>query len=124
MSEQERIKELEKENALLKSRLKMYETPADIRSYYVGQKVLNQQVDYLDRFDFAKEIGVSPKEDKVYDRAMDVFEKLTGNATKLNNLRKDFGLTGDEGKDVQSMKKMVSPESVAQDLGDYKTHDV
>jgi len=87
-TEQERIKELEKENAILKSRLRVYETPADVRAYYVGQKVLNQQVDYLDRFDFAKEIGVSPKEDKIYDRAMDVFEKLTGNAAKLNSLRR------------------------------------
>lgn len=114
----ESIEELKKENATLKLKLRLYELPGDVRSYYVGQKVLNQQVDYLDKFDFAKEIGVSPKEDKIYDRAMDVFEKLTGNATKLNNLRKEINLTGDETKDTNNpIFRITTPESIANVLG-------
>jgi hypothetical protein len=118
MSEQEKIKELEKENSFLKNRLRLYEEPSPVRAYYVGQKLLNQQVDYLKNFEFADEIKKNPKDDKVYDRSMDVFEKLTGNATKLNNLRSDLSLSGDESKDTNSPKyRITTSESIANVLG-------
>lgn len=114
----ESIEELKKENTILKQRLRLYELPSPLRAYYVGQKVLNQQVDYLDKFDFAKEIGTSPKEDKVYDRAMEAYEKLSGNASKLNALRSDMGLSGDQEKDLQNPKyRITTPESMADNMG-------
>mgnify|MGYP007031198104 CR=1 FL=1 len=111
--------ELEKKKvSVLEQKLRLYEAPAPARAYYVGQKMLNQQVDYLDKFELQKEIGVNPKEDKIYDRAMDLFEKLTGNASKLNNLRIELSLSGDEKKDTSISKKPYTPESIADEVGE------
>lgn len=118
MTDLDKIKELEKENAFLKKKLRLYEEPSPVRAYYVGQKVLNQQVDYLDKFDFATEICKSPKDDKVYDRAIDAYEKLTVNASKLNILRSEMMLSGDESKDANNPKyRITTSESIANVLG-------
>lgn len=114
----EKIKDLEKSNAYLQSKINMYERPSTHRAYYVGQKVLNQQIDYLDKFNLESEIKMNPKEDKVYDRAIDLFEKLTSNASKLNTLRIELNLSGDEKKDTQISKIPYSPESVADQVGE------
>jgi len=113
-----RVKELEQQNLFLQNKLNLYERPSYNRAFYVGQKVLNQQVEYLDKFDFEKEIGSNPKEDKIFDRAMETYEKLTLNASKLNSLRIELSLTGDEKKDTKIDKIPYSPESVADQVGE------
>lgn len=94
------VDDLKKQVSVLEQRLRLYELPSPERAFYVGQKILNQQNDFLLKFDLAKEIAVNPKDDKIYDRAIDIFEKLTANATKLNNLYSELGLSGDEKKDT------------------------
>lgn len=112
------IKDLKNSNEFLQKKLRLYELPSSNRAFYVGQKMLNQHIDYLDKFDLQKEIGSSPKEDKIYDRAMDLFEKLTLNASKLNTLRIELSLSGDEKKDISVSKIPYSPESVADQVGE------
>lgn len=107
----QRIKELEQRNAYLDNAIRFYEMPSPARAYYVAQKMLNQQVDYLDKFNFEKEIGSNPKEDKIFDRAIEAYEKLTLNASKVNNLALELGLSKDEKKDT-SRKLFV--ESIAE----------
>jgi hypothetical protein len=89
-----------KKVSVLEQKLRLYELPSPARSYYVGKKLLNKQVDFLDSFDFGTEIKKNPKDDKLYDRAIDVFEKLSANSVKIHNLESELGLTGDEKKDT------------------------
>ena len=90
---QEKIEKLEKKLAL-------YEKDSPARAYYVGQRMLNQQLDIIDEFKLKDEIIKNPKEDKLYDRVMSLFGDLTANATKINNLKGELDLSGDEKKDI------------------------
>ena len=114
----EQVKKLQQEKAYIQNRLNLLEAPSPSRAYYVGQKMLNQQVNFLDKFDLESEIKVNPKDDKVYDRSIDLFEKLTLNASKLNALRIELNLSGDEKKDTSVSKIPYSPESVADQVGE------
>lgn len=96
-----KIQELERQNVYLENKINFYERPSAARAFYVAQKMLNQQVDYLDKFNFESEIGSNPKEDKIFDRAIEAYEKLTVNASKINNLAIELGLTKDEKKDTE-----------------------
>ena len=97
----ERIKELEKQNAYLENKINFYERPSAARAFYVSQKILNQQVDYLDKFNFENEIGSNPKEDKIFDRAMETYEKLPTYSSRINALAIELNLTKDEKKDTE-----------------------
>ena len=105
-------------NQYLLGKIRLYELPSPARAYYVGQKILNQQVDYLDKFDLANEIGSNPKEDKVYDRAIDLFEKLSVNAVKIDSLKRELNLSGDKEKDIKSGMASYTPEMIADSLGE------
>lgn len=115
---QNRIKDLEKQNVFLQNKLRLYELPSPARAYYVGQKMLNQQVDYLDKFELEKEIGANPKEDKIYDRAISLFEKLTTNATNINSLKSVLNLSGNEKEDTKNEYQPYTPEMAADQIGE------
>jgi hypothetical protein len=98
---QQKIKDLERQNKFLEDKLRLYEMPSAARAFYVGNKLLNQQIDYLDGFKFKDEITITRKDDKTYDRSMEVYEKLSKNAAALHELSLQLGLTKDEKKDTE-----------------------
>lgn len=115
-----RVKELEKQNTFLDNKLKFYEKPSANRAFYVSQKILNQQVDYLDKFSFEDEIGSNPKDDKIFDRAMETYGKLPIYSSRINALALELGLTKDEKKDTQRVdfkRLATTPESIADSIG-------
>ena len=104
----ERIKDLEKQLkdekqkvSVLEQKLRLRELPAKMRGFYALQRIINQQSDYLNDFVFKDEISKNPKDEKTYDRASDVWEKLAANITKLNALETELSISGDEAKDTQ-----------------------
>ena len=103
-----RIKDLEKQLkdekqkvSVLEQKLRLRELPAKMRGFYALQRIINQQSDYLNDFVFKDEISKNPKDEKTYDRASDVWEKLAANITKLNALETELSISGDEAKDTQ-----------------------
>ena len=100
MDETKRINQLEREVSELKAKLRTYEAPGDMRAYYAMQRILNQQADFLNNFDFAYEIRRYEREDKLYDRASDLWEKLPGAISKLALLKTEIGVTNNEEKDT------------------------
>ena len=114
----QQIKKLEQEKAYIQNRLNLLEAPSPSRAYYLGKKILNQKINFLYKFNLEDEIKVNPKEDNVYDRAMDMFEKITSSASKINALRIELNLSGDEKKDTAIGKVPYSPESVADQVGE------
>ena len=93
-------KRLEREVELLKEKLRTYESPGDMRAYYAMQRVLNQQADFLNKFDLESEIKRFERDDKVYDRTSDLWEKLPTAISKLALLKTEIGATGNEEKDT------------------------
>lgn len=95
-----RIKKLEREVESLKEKLKTYESPGDMRAYYAMQRILNQQADFLNKFDLESEIKRFDRDDKVYDRTSELWEKLPVAISKLALLKTEIGITGNEEKDT------------------------
>lgn len=95
-----KIRRLERENEELKIKIKSYEAPGDMRAFYAMQRILNQQADFLSKFDLEYEIKRYEKDDKVYDRASELWEKLPTAISKLAILKTEIGVTGNEEKDV------------------------
>lgn len=56
-------------------------------------RVVGLQAKRLDKFNLESEIGQNAKEDKVYDRTMDMVIKMPKMISDINSLRKELGLT-------------------------------
>lgn len=56
-------------------------------------KIAKQMTGRLDKFELDKEIGQNPKEDKVYDRVMEIVVKMPKMISDIYALRKELGIT-------------------------------
>lgn len=86
---------------VLEQKLRLYELPGDMRAFYSMQKILNEQSDFLSAFELKTEIKTFSKEDKTYDRASDIWEKLPGNISKMIALKAELKVTGDKERDTE-----------------------
>lgn|SRR3990167_3581817 len=128
----ERIKELEKnlyderkKVAVLEQTLSDYENEPTNNGYYAVKRIVNQQIKYLQGFVIKDKISGKASEDATYARTKDMWEGLPKMISDLNILKRDLKIsTEDEEKDNQKIRKPITPESMAQNLGDYKTQDV
>lgn len=104
MSEIDELKkQLESEKkkvSVLEQKLRLLELPGEMRGYYSMNRMVNMQSDFLNGFDLDKEIKTYSKDDKLYDRASDLWEKLPANISKLHALKTEIGATGEEEKDT------------------------
>lgn len=95
-----KLKRLERENQALKEKIRTFESPGDMRAYYAMNRILNQQADFLNKFELEYEIKRFEKDDKVYDRTSELWEKLPAAISKIAALKVEIGITGDEAKDT------------------------
>lgn len=93
-------KRLQREIDALKEKLRTYESPGDMRAYYAMQRILNQQSDFLNKFNLESEIKIFERDDKTYDRASELWEKLPTLISKLALLKTEIGATSNEEKDT------------------------
>lgn len=59
-------------------------------------RITKQQTKRLSKFDLEKEIGVNAKEDKVYDRTMDIVVKMPKMISDINTLRKELNISNNQ----------------------------
>jgi len=59
-------------------------------------KIAKQQSKRLNKFDLDKEIGSNPKDDKVYDRVMEIVVKMPKMISDIHALRKELGITNNQ----------------------------
>lgn len=113
-------KELEKKIKVLEQRLteseKIIKDPAK-RGYYALNKILYQQIEYLENFDLKKEIGANPKEDKVYDRVNGIWKELPKMILECRTLKQELKITSDEEEKELSKIYRITPETMADVLG-------
>lgn len=83
-----------------KAKLAQYKLPSELRGFYAYNRIINAQVDILEDFDLKTEIKQRvEKDDKFYDRVETIIEKLPVHLSKLNILKTELNLTGNEQKD-------------------------
>lgn len=111
------VKELKQKIDVLEKRLAWYEKDATYRGFYALNRIVNQQVDYLNKFNLADEIKNNPKDDKVYDRAKGIWESFKTLIGDLNSLKADLGLRDEEEIERRIQNRNISPESIANVLG-------
>lgn len=105
----------------LKKKLSFYEKDPQKRGYFALVRIVNQQIDYLNEFNIKDKVGGKPSEDGTFVRTKDMWENLPKMISSLLDLKTVLRINSEEEK--VELKKMISPESVAQDLGDYKTQE-
>ena len=64
--------------------------------------MLSQQTKRLNKFELDKEIGSNSKEDKVYDRTMDIVIKMPKMISELNSLKAELKIIGSEDEDKKN----------------------
>lgn len=116
MQTEEKIKELE-------AKIALYESPGGSALFYALNRKMNEIASLLNGVNL-KNIDIAAKSDVSFERVFKLLEKSEGISTAAKALGDIAGITGDEEKDMQKTRKMTSPESVAQTIGDYKTSDV
>lgn len=110
---QNRIKVLE---AKLTDMEKIVKDPSK-RGYYALNKILYQQIEYLENFNIKEQIGADPKQDKIYDRAKGIWEGLKTMILDCRSLKSELKIPNDE--EVKEINKIyrLSPESISDVLG-------
>jgi len=113
-------KELEKKIKVLEQQLsekeKIIKDPSK-RGYYALNKILYQQIHFLEDFDLKTQIKENPKEDKIYDRAKGIWEGLKTMILDCRALKSELKIPNDE--EEKEIKKIyrLTPESVSDVLG-------
>jgi hypothetical protein len=112
----ERIKELEQ-------KIKYYEQNGAAKLYYALNRKMNEIADMLNNTKLAG-LALEDKNDKTFERLKVLWtdSKTISDAAKV--IGDSAGITGDEESDIRKNRKITTPESMAQDLGDYKTQNV
>jgi hypothetical protein len=116
MDEQElkkKIDILEKSNQEL---TKIIKDPSK-RGYYALNKILYQQIEYLEGFNLKEQIGGNPKDDKVYERTTKIWEGLKTMIVDCRSLKQELGITPDEEEKEVKKNYRTTPESMADALG-------
>lgn len=104
--------EKDKKIASLEQRLSLYEKDATFRGYYALNKIVNQQIERLQKFNLETEITQNAKDDKTYDRTKNIWEGLKGMISDLVALKTELKISGDQDKDIN--KKVPFIETVAE----------
>lgn len=115
------LKELQKKYDALEKKLteaeKIIKDPAK-RGYYALNKILYQQIEFLEGLNLKEQIGTDPKFDKTYDRSKGIWEGLKTMIMDCRALKIELQITAEEEK--KEMKKIynnLTPESISNVLG-------
>lgn len=113
-------KELEKQIKGLQSKLsdaeKIIKDPSK-RGYYALNKILYQQIEYLENFTLKTQIEADPKSDKVYDRVKGIWEGMKALIMDLRALKSELKIPfEEEDKEIKKIYR-ITPESISDVLG-------
>lgn len=120
---EETVDVLKRRIAELEAIKTMYEQNGPAKLYYALNRKMWEMADLLNATNL-KHLSLEDPKDKTFERLKVLWNDSSSISTAVEALGNAIGITGDEGKDIQKTRKMISPESVAQEVGDYKTHDV
>ena len=102
--------------------ISLYEQNGAAKLYYALNRKMNEIGELFNKNSLIN-INLDDPKDKSFDRLFKLLEKSEV-VSKAAEAAKSFAgiITGNEEKDVQ--RKATTPETMAQELGDYKTQNV
>ena len=106
----------------LKRKISLYENNGAAKLFYSLNRKMNELADLLNKQSLAN-LDIADPKDKSFERLKIAWNEASGIATAVKTLESLAGITGDEAKDTQSPVFRITPESMAQKLGDYKTQE-
>ncbi len=97
----------------LRNRLSLFENDASKRGFYSLNRIVNQQIEFLNTFNIKSKISSEEKADVVtYKNAKELWENLPKMISALNQLRIEMKIDGDDEGDIQKIPP-VTPQSIA-----------
>lgn len=107
----------------LKRRIDLYEQDGIAKLYYSLNRKANEMADLLNKTNLSN-LPLDDPKDKTFERMKIVWNDASNITTAIAALGISAGITGDEQKDVEARRIRVTPESIANQLGDNKSQDV
>lgn len=106
----ERIKELE-------DKIKLYEQNGAAKLFYALQRKMNELADMLNKQSLTN-LDITDPKDKSFERLKVAWSEAAGISAAVKAMEGTAGITGDEEKDTQMPKYRISPESMADQVGE------
>jgi hypothetical protein len=103
--------------------ISLYEQNGAAKLYYALQRKMNEMGDMLNKQSLST-LDLTDAKDKSFERIKVIWDSAEKVATAVKSLGDSAGITGDEEKDLRMSRKATTPESMAQEIGDYKTQNV
>lgn len=107
----------------LRRKLELYEQNGAAKFFYALNRKLNEMAELLNKADLSK-VDLDDKDSKQFDRLFKILEKSKVVGDAAQTIQGFAGVSGNEDKDTKNPKYRITPESMAQELGDNKTQDV
>lgn len=104
--------------------ISLYEQNGAAKLYYALNRKMNEIGELFNKNSLLT-INLDDPKDKSFDRIFKLLEKSEV-VSKAAEAAKAFAgiITGDEEADVKNSRRATTPETMAQELGDYKTQNV
>lgn len=102
--------------------ISLYEQNGVAKLYYSLNRKANEMADIMNKNSLSN-LSLEDPKDKTFERLKVIWNDASSLATSIETLGKAAGITGDEEKDIRNNKFRITPESMAQHLGDNKTQE-
>lgn len=110
------LEQEKKKVAVLEKKIASYEGNGPAKLYYSLNRKQWEMADLMNR-DVLTDIEIDDPKSKTFDRLKVIWKDSAELATAVNALGIALGITGDEGKDVSPRRKITTPESISDVLG-------
>lgn len=99
----------------LKQKLSLFENDASKRGFYTLNRIVNQQIDFLNKFQISTKIASDDKAIQIeYKNAKELWEGLPKLISSLNEIREKMGIDPKEEDEVNIPKIVpVNPQSIS-----------
>tara|TARA_R110000868_G_scaffold355201_2_gene616611 strand:- start:2819 stop:3166 length:348 start_codon:yes stop_codon:yes gene_type:complete len=101
----------------LKAKIALYETNGAAKLFYSLNRKMNELADMLNRQSLAT-LDIADAKDKSFERLKIAWNEAAGIATAVKALEATAGITNDEARDTQIPIFRVTPESMADSIGE------
>lgn len=102
--------------------ISLYEQDGAAKLFYAINRKMNEMATLMNKNNLAN-LDLDDKEGKSFDRLFKLMEKAKVISDAAQTIQGFAGVTGDESKDIKANKFRITPESMAQKLGDNKSQD-
>jgi len=107
----------------LKKRIDLYEQNGAAKLFYAINRKMNEMAELMNKTSLAN-IELDDKDSKSFDRLFKLLEKSQVISNAAQTIQGFAGITNNESKDTKTPVFRITPESMAQEIGDYKTQNV